>query len=86
MYFAVTRYPSAAATGTSDAWVNASTEFSVIGFAPSGRVYYDYAVDGVAAGTYTAHAYGDLDDDNVESDYQITPNTDIINAAGNNIY
>ena len=86
VYFAVTRYPSALATGSSDAWVRTSTEFSAIGFAPSGRVYYDYSVDGIGADTFTAHAYGDLDDDDEEAEYQITPNTNIINIAGNNIY
>ncbi|MBN1226878.1 MAG: prepilin-type N-terminal cleavage/methylation domain-containing protein [Deltaproteobacteria bacterium] len=86
VYFAVTRYPSPAATGSSDAWVRDSTGFSAIGFSPAGRVYYDYAVDGIGADTFTAHAYGDLDDDDVEADYQISPNTNIINAAGNNIY
>lgn len=86
VYFAVTRYPSTAATGSSDAWLNASTAFSAIGFAPSGRIYYNYAVDGIGADTVTAHAHGDLDDDDVEADYQITPNSDITNISGNNIY
>jgi len=86
VYLAVTRYPSAVAAGSSDAWVRTSTGFSAIGFLPSGRIYYDYAVDGIADDTFTAHAYGDLDDDDVEADYQITPNTDITNISGNNIF
>ena len=88
VYYAVTRYPSAAATGTSDDWVTADTGFSAIGFSPSGKVYYDYVVDSIDADstTFTAHAYGDLDDDNVEAEYTITEDTDIDNPTGGSVY
>ena len=87
VYYAVaTRYPSAAATGTPDAWVTSATGFSAIGFAPSGRVYYDYTVDNITATSFIAHAYGDLDDDDVEAEYRITQNTDIANPTGGSVY
>lgn len=86
IYLAANRYPSAAATGTSDAWIAGSTDFSAIGFFPSGKVYYDYSVDGIGASTYTAHAYGDLDNDGVEAEYRITEATDLANPTGSSIY
>ena len=88
VYYAVTRYPSAAATGTSEAWVTAATGFSAIGFSPSGRVYYDYVVDSIDVNntTFTAHAWGDLDDDDVEAHYTITEDTDIGNPTGGSVY
>ena len=86
VYLAATRYPSAAATGTFDAWIPGSTGFSAIGFSPSGKVYYDYSVDGVGYTTFTAHAYGDLDDDDVEAEYRITENTNISNPTGGSVY
>ena len=86
VYLAVTRYPSAAATGTSDTWTTSATGFSAIGFAPSGRVYYDYEVDSITATNFMAHAYGDLDDDNVDAEYRITNSTDIANPTGGSVY
>ena len=88
IYYAVTRYPSAAATGTSDLWVESVTGFSAIGFTPSGRVYYDYLVDSIDVNntTFTAHAWGDLDDDDVEAHHTITELRDLENPTGGSVY
>ena len=86
VYLVCDRYPSAAATGVSDPWVTGATGFSAIGFAPSGRVYYDYEVTPITATNFTANAHGDLDDDDVDALYTITNSTDIANSTGGSVY
>jgi len=66
-------------TGTLDGakrpWV-ADTTFSVIGFAPEGAVFYDYALlpattINVQSVGFTSTAVGDLDDDTVNATFTI---------------
>ena len=87
-YYAVARYPLAVAVVTSEPWVVSATEFSAIGFAPSGKVYYNYVVDSIDVNstTFTAHAFADLDGDGVEAEYSITEASDIVNDTGGSIY
>ena len=85
VYYPVGRYPAAVAV-TSQVWTTADTAFSAIGFAPSGRVYYNYLVDNITATGFIAHAYADLDGDSVEAEYRITEATDITNPTGGSVY
>ncbi len=86
LYYGVTRYPLAVAIVTSTPWVTANTEFSAIGFAPSGKVYYNYLVDTITDTSFLAHAYADLDGDGVEAEYRITQASDIANPTGGSVY
>lgn len=80
-------YPAVANIGSSKmAWAKASSgNFKTIGFAPSGEVYYSYAVaaGGDIAVNYDATATGDLDDDSANGQFQIDETRDFKdNAAG----
>ena len=54
-------------------WVG-STRFSILGFAPAGRVYFSYALAGVDEPTdaFSAEAHGDLDGNGDWSVWSIT--------------
>ena len=88
VYVACTRYPDTADTDTSEnsqTWTPTASNFSSIGFAPSGKVYYDYEVT-IAGNDFTGTAYGDLDDDGVEARYTLSSSSDIANPTGGAVY
>ncbi len=65
---------------------DATTRFSIIGFAPEGNVFYDYSLEALAgttdAVTFTAVAHGDLDNDHSWSDFKINQTSTEINHYG----
>ena len=63
VYKACADYPGTAKVGTAKLdWVKAdSGDFATIGFAPAGKVYYSYLVNGTSATAFLATAEGDLD-------------------------
>jgi len=70
------------------AWVT-TTRFSILGFAPEGSVFYDYALVATVAGNYidsdgglSMYAVGDLDGDNVLSSFYVTGSTNEILKEG----
>ncbi len=73
----VAQNPAGTLTGSKRSWAT-NTNFSIIGFAPEGNVYYGYALEGgslyqgVASIGFTAAAYGDLDADLAISSYRVT--------------
>ena len=64
---------------------DATTRFSILGFAPEGQVFFDYNLEGtnypINAG-FTAQAQGDLDADTSLSLYWITSNDTEIRHSG----
>jgi len=69
---------------TKEPWIS-STRFSIIGFAPEGNVFFSYALDGIAypLDGFTAHAYGDLDDDGTISDFYVgNSTTEVLKTGG----
>ncbi|HEY5999495.1 MAG TPA: prepilin-type N-terminal cleavage/methylation domain-containing protein [bacterium] len=67
-------------------WV-ANTRFSMLGFAPDGRVYFSYALGGVdfPADGFTAEAHGDLDGNGVWSVWSITSGDKEIRQQGDSL-
>ena len=87
VYLSCTASPAASVPDSNKvAWIDAGN-FGTIGFAPSGNVYYKYAVVAVAAvppagPTFTATATGDLDADGATQTYTITNvNTNIAEST-----
>jgi type IV pilus assembly protein PilA len=81
-----TDVPLGARTGRADKvpWIP-STRFSVIGFAPEGAVFYDYALvsnaiysDSTVVQGLTMNAIGDLDADSVLNTFYLTHTTNDI--------
>jgi len=70
--------------GTKVTWIG-STSFSILGFAPEGKVFYSYALDGttqfVTTGL-TMEAYGDLDVDSQLSRFYVTDSSNEILKDG----
>lgn len=62
------------------------TRFSLLGFAPEGRVYFSYALQGADFPTdgFTAEARGDLDDDGAWASWTITSYTKELFHQGSN--
>ncbi|MBF0468825.1 MAG: prepilin-type N-terminal cleavage/methylation domain-containing protein [Desulfamplus sp.] len=76
VYLTCAANPAAAPTTAKQAWA-ANADFSVIGFVPSGTVFYQYAATAVAPGagaapTFSATGTGDLDGDATTAVYTIT--------------
>ena len=69
-YIVCAQNPAAPGLGTKQAWGAPGGGWDDIGYAPKGDVYYSYEVSANAA-TFTASAYGNLDDDAVTSVYTI---------------
>ena len=71
--------------GTKVSW-DATTRFSILGFAPEGRVFFDYNMEGndwpTGVQGFTANAEGDLDADTGLSWYTISSNTTDISHTG----
>jgi prepilin-type N-terminal cleavage/methylation domain-containing protein len=67
-------------------WVP-STRFSILGFAPDGRVYFSYALGGVDHPTeaFTAEAHGDLDGNGGWSVWSITSRDKEIRHEGDSL-
>lgn len=84
-YGPITAYP-ATPGAASQAWTTAATAFSAIGFSPSGKVYYSYAVTTANATELTAQAYGNLDGVAPNSTYQITHDGDVSRVSAAEIY
>ena len=66
-----------------------TTRFSILGFAPEGSVFYDYALFSGTAGDYvptaaglSMYAIGDLDDDSSLSSFFVTDYTNEILKVG----
>ena len=57
-------------------WVG-NEGFNKIGFNPSGKVRYQYAVESNASDEFTATAVGDIDGDTNPATFQITNNTNV---------
>jgi type IV pilus assembly protein PilA len=64
-----------------------STRFSILGFAPDGRVYFSYALAGVDFPTdaFTAEAHGDLDGNGDWSVWSITSGDKEIRHQGDSL-
>jgi len=72
-YLVCTASPTGGGTdAVADAWADAGTGFTAIGFVPDGDVRYLYAVAAPGDLTYAATATGDLDDDDVSAVYTVT--------------
>ena len=65
------------------AWV-VTSRFSILGFAPEGRVFYDYNLEGGTwpTGGFTGNAQGDLDDDDNVSTFTINNTSTDITHGG----
>jgi type IV pilus assembly protein PilA len=69
-------------------WANGGTvsRFSILGFAPEGNVFFSYDMEGtewpVGSDGFTSNAQGDLDTDDVISNYKITSNDTEIRHSG----
>ena len=71
------------------AWIT-TTNFSILGFAPEGAVFFSYMLEPTAAASkfvssatgLTMHAIGDLDDDNIQSDFYVNDKTNEIMKSG----
>jgi len=63
-----------------------TTRFSILGFAPEGNVFFSYELEGTAwpvgSDGFTSNAVGDLDTDDVLSNYKITSNDTEIRHSG----
>ena len=74
-----------AGNGNKVSW-NDNTRFSILGFAPEGKVFFDYTLEGTnvpgSANGFTSHAEGDLDDNSVVSVYYITSNDTEVRHTG----
>ena len=84
----IARYPYLSTFGPiKQAWDPDTTPFSALGFEPAGQVYYDYAISTCSGSAFQADAYGDLDDDGMESHYYVTQaGSDISSDTAKNIY
>jgi type IV pilus assembly protein PilA len=60
--------------------------FSILGFAPEGKVFFSYSLDGATdsydANGFTGHAIGDLDGDGQTSDFSVTNYQTELGKAG----
>jgi len=88
-YYVANQSTTPITTRTNDAtkqpWIT-STRFSILGFAPEGKVFYSYALLGgdypVGSVGYTAKAEADLDDNGALSNYTVNNiNNDIIKGG-----
>lgn len=84
-YGPIARYPITAEP-TRQNWNSSETAFSAIGFNPDSGVYFNYEVSLANNSTFTADAYGDLDDNEVESHYIINPVNNIQQLTGKYTY
>jgi type IV pilus assembly protein PilA len=68
------------------AWT-AGTRFSILGFAPDGRLHFSYALGGADFPTdaFTAEAHGDLDGDGIWSVWSITSGDKEIHHQGDSL-
>lgn len=68
------------------AW-NPDTRFSILGFAPDGRVYYSYALLGgdYPSGGYTSEARGDIDGNGDWSVWTLSTGHDEITRTGDTL-
>ena len=76
--------PVADRTGNSNKleW-NSDTRFSIIGFAPEGKVFYSYGLEeGNPTSGFKAYAVGDLDKNGKISTYTITDESEEIIHSG----
>jgi len=85
----IARYPSATPLATKQNWVSDATEFSALGFEPAGMVYYVYTITtaGTPSTSFLGSAFGDLDADGVEAEYQASDaGSDIAQITAKNVY
>ena len=62
-----------------------ASRFSILGFAPEGRVFFSYNIEPTTdypTVGFSAHAIGDLDNDNSTSDFWVNPSESEIRKAG----
>lgn len=61
-----------------------TSRFSILGFAPEGKVFFDYNLEGTdwPTGGFTGNAQGDLDGNSALSTYVISSRTSEITHAG----
>ena len=74
----------AAGGGLKIDWLVDVARFSILGFAPEGKVFFDYNLEGTdwPSGGFTANAQGDLDGNSAISTYIISSDTSEITHAG----
>ncbi len=70
-YRACSANPSAVPAGVKAAWTATGTGFDVVGFAPAGSVYYQYAVAITGTTSFTATATGNLDADSANASFTL---------------
>ena len=72
------------ANGNKVSWAVDVTRFSILGFAPEGKVFFDYNLEGSdwPTGGFTSNAQGDLDGNSAISTYIISSDTSEITHAG----
>jgi prepilin-type N-terminal cleavage/methylation domain-containing protein len=65
-------------------WAVDVTRFSILGFAPEGKVFFDYNLEGTdwPTGGFTSTAQGDLDGNNATSNFTISSDTSEIFHLG----
>jgi len=70
--------------GNKVAWQGNLSRFSILGFAPEGKVFFDYNLEGTdwPTGGFTSTAQGDLDGDDATSTYTISSDTSEILHLG----
>ena len=68
---------------STEVW-NDTSRFSILGFAPEGKVFFDYNLEGTdwPTGGFTGNAQGDLDGNSALSTYVISSRTSEITHAG----
>jgi type IV pilus assembly protein PilA len=66
------------------AWLPNVSRFSILGFAPEGKVFFDYNLEGTSwpTGGFTSNAQGDLDGNSALSTYTISSDTSEIFHLG----
>ena len=78
--------PTGNRTGNANkvSWVADLSRFSVLGFAPEGKVFFDYNLEGTdwPTGGFTSSAQGDLDGNNALSTFTISSDTSEIFHLG----
>jgi type IV pilus assembly protein PilA len=70
--------------GNKAAWLTDVSRFSILGFAPEGKVFFDYNLEGTdwPTGGFTSSAQGDLDGNMALSTYTISSDTSEIFHLG----
>jgi type IV pilus assembly protein PilA len=70
--------------GNKVAWAKDVTRFSILGFAPEGKVFFDYNLEGTnwPSGGFTSNAQGDLDGNSALSTYIISSTNSEITHEG----